>query len=250
MKTTIFTTLIIIFMFTISVYSQNFKHELGLSVGVMSMQTDYGERGHFASSYGNIGFGVGAAYYLSFDEYRVRWNDKTTFLKNHFRLKIGASYMKDNFIHRGKYIESNSVSSLKMAAMRGSTKILNIGGQIEYYIFDFMSDKKLEPYLSGGLYYVFYDPELESELGNWRDDPNLIPSVYQNGSIQLQKDKTQSFSFGAGTRYNSGDLTMIFDFRWQKFLSDNVDGLNPLLGANKFRDWLLFAQVGVVFKIN
>lgn len=246
----LFFTLLGIFSIT-SIFSQNYNHEIGISLGAVSIQSDYGERGDFASSYGNVGFGVGLNYYFSFDGAYTRWNYKSNFLKNHFRLKLGVSYMQDNFRHRGKYIEGLGVMAIKMAAMRGSTKIYNFGGQLEYAIFDFMDDKKFEPYLSGGIYYVFYDPDLTSELGDWRDNPSVLPPVYLNGSIHLQKDKTQSFSFGFGSRYAAGKSTkMIFDFRWQKFLTNNIDGIDPQIGANKFRDWLLFAQVGVVFKLN
>ncbi len=250
MKTTQL-TLFFVFLSSFLSYSQNYNHEFGVSIGAVSIQSDYGERGDFASSYGNVGFGVGLNYYFSFDNSYSRWNAHTSDLQNHFRLKLGASYMQDHFIHRGRYIESLSVTAIKMAAMRGSTKIYNFGGQIEYAIFDFMDERKLEPYLAIGLYYVFYDPDLTSELGDWKDNPSLIPTVYQNGSIHLEKDKTQSFSFGFGSRYAIGESTkMVFDFRWQKFLTNNIDGLDPQLGANKFRDWLLYAQVGVVFKVN
>ena len=251
MKSLFFIVFYLSLVWTGFLFSQNLNHEVSVSIGAVSIQSDYGERGDFASSYGNVGFGVGLNYYISFNEYRHRWNDRSSNLKNHFRLKLGASYMQDNFRHRGSYIESLDATALKMIAMKGSTKIYNLGGQLEYSIFDFMDERTLEPYVSVGLYYVFYDPDLQSDLGDWRDNPSLIPTVYQNGSIHLQKDKTQSFSFGFGTRYHiKKNFNMLFDFRWQKFLTNNIDGLDPQIGANKFRDWLLFAQVGVVFKLN
>jgi len=244
----IFFTLLLTFDFG---FSQDLNHEIGVSIGAVSIQSDYGQRGDFASSYGNVGFGIGVNYFVSFDEYRRSWNERSTFLKNHFRLKLEMSYLKDNFRHYGKYIESLSATSIKMAAMRGSTKIYNLGGQLEYLIFDIMEDHKLEPYLAMGIYTVFYDPELESALGDWKDNPSLIPRVYQNGSIHLQKAQTQSFSFGFGTRYRvKRNFSMLADFRWQKFLTNNIDGLDPQIGANKYRDWLLYFQVGAAFKLN
>jgi len=242
--------IIFLIFITFNISSQDFNHEIGVSLGAVSIQSDYGERGDFGSSYGNIGFGASLAYFISFNESYGRWNAKSAFLKEHFRFKLDASYMNVNFVHRGKYIESNDITAVKMAAMRGNTKIYNFGGQIEYSIFSFMDDRDFEPYIAMGMYYVLYDPDLTSELGDWRDNPSYIPDVYQNGSIHLQKDKTQSITFGAGTRYRFNNFTMVFDFRWQKFLTNNIDGLDPQLGANKYRDWLLFAQVGAVFKLN
>lgn len=240
-----FFILFFIFLFFNS-YSQFLKHEVGVSLGATSMQTDYGRRNDFESAYGNVGFGASLFYYLSFDEVRVKWNDRSTFMKNHFKLKLEANYMKDNFVHKGNYKHL----SPKMAAMKGSTKLYNLGGQIEYFIFDFIDQRMIEPYFYAGMHYVIYDPELETVLGDWRDKPSLIPTAYLNGGINMEQNKTQSISFGLGTRFTPNKLTFVFDLRWQKFQTDNIEGLSPMISANKYRDWLFYAQAGMVFRLN
>jgi len=231
-------------------YSQVFNHEFGVSIGAISIQSDYGESGNFASTYGNIGFGAGLAYFVSFGEYQKRWNDKTDFLKSHFRAKLETSYLQSNFIHRGKRIEVITEDAVKSAALKGSTKIINFGGQLEYTFFEMTEDNNFAPFLSIGGYYVLYDPELTSELGDWKDNPSLLPNDYLNGSVHLQKDSTQSITFGAGTRLKINNFTMVFDLKWQRFLTDNIDGFAPLNGSNKSKDWLFLAQIGAVFKLN
>ncbi len=227
------------------------NHELGISVGAVSMQTDYGQRGHFPSSYANIGIGAGIIYYLGYDVRRIKWNDRLSYMKNHLKLKVEFSYMSDNFIHRGDYIKGHSANAIKLAAMKGSTKIFNIGGQLEFYLFELSDFRKWEPYISGGFYHVNFNPDLETSLGDWRDNPSLLPDFYLDGGIFLENSNTQAFSFGGGTKItNSDNFSFVIDMRWQRFLSNKVDGLDPNLSANKYREWLFYFNVGAVFKLN
>ncbi len=215
------------------------------------MQTDYGQRNHFPSSFANVGFGIGANYYIGWDVRRVRWDDRISYFKNHMRLKVEFSYMSDNFIHRGKYAKGHSAFARKLAAMKGSTRIFNIGGQFEYSFFSFSDFRKWEPYISGGFYHVNFDPDLKSSLGDWTQDNSLIPNVYLNDGIFLENSNTQAFAFGGGTRFTAKEnFAYVIDFRWQRFLSNKVDGLDPKIDANKFREWLLFLNFGIVFRIN
>lgn len=246
-------TLILSLLFITTSFSQNFNHEIGVSAGAISMQTDYKERKNdFAASYRNVGFVTGVAYYFSFASSGNRWNDRTVFLKNHFRLKLDANYMQNNFIHRGEsiYTNSNPIDAVEMAAMQGNTKIYNFGVHIEYLILDSFYESKFEPYLAGGFYYVIYDPELESKLGDWRDNPTFLPEEYLNGGVHLDISKTQSFAFGIGSRYNLGNFTMFFEVKAQRFMSDELEGLNPQVGENKNKDWLSSAQMGIIFKLH
>ncbi len=244
---------LIIAVFIISIYAtngQDLNHEIGIFAGVISMQTDYGQRKDFSSSYGNVGFGVGAAYYVSFNEVYGRWNDRSTYMKSHVRLKLEFSYMSNSFKHHGEYTKGTSLETVKYNAMQGSTKLLNYGAQFEYLIYKNYDLRKWEPYVSAGLFMVNYNAALKSSLGDISQDASLLPNVYGANSVFLNKDKTQSFSFGGGSRYNLDNFTMTFDFRWQRFLSDTVDGLKPKIPANKYNDWLLFFNVGAVFKLN
>ncbi len=243
-------SLFIIFVCTFS-YAQNLISEFGVFTGATSMQTDYGERGHFGSSYANVGFGIGGVYYLSFNNYKIIWHDRTTYLKEHFRLRIELSYMKTNLIHRGKYTQGNTIFTKKYNAMRGTSAIFNYGTQIEYTMFNMSDGKSLNPYLSIGFLGNINTPKLESKLGDIKSSPYLIPTVY-NGGVFLNRNNTTSFIVSAGTRINPKNkkATYLIDFRWQRFNSDTVEGLIPRISANKFNDWLLFIHIGYVFRIN
>ena len=137
-----------------------------------------------------------------------------------------------------------------MAAMKGSTKIYSFGAHVEYLIFDSYYDKKFEPYLVAGFHYNIYDPEIETELGDWEDDPNLLPTDFLDEGNNVGLSHSPSFSFGVGTRYNVGNISLFLEMKTQRFLSDTIEGLNPQTGENKNKDWLSLAQVGVVFKLN
>jgi len=244
--------IIFLISITFNVLSQDFNHEIGVSLGAVSIQSDYKERDNdLVGAYRNVGFITGVSYYLSFNSDYKRWNDKTVFLKNHFRLKLDANYTQNKFVHRGKSIDLNyNAEAVKMASMKGSTKIYSFGAHVEYLIFDSYYDKKFEPYLVAGFYYNIYDPEIETELGDWKDNPNLLPTEFLNEANNVELSNSPSFSFGVGSRYNVGNVTLFFEIKAQKFMSDTIEGLDPQTGENKNKDWLSSAQVGIVFKLN
>lgn len=248
MKPSLFS--IIIYLICTSSYAQDLVSEFGIFTGATSMQTDYGERGHFGSSYANVGFGIGGVYYLSFNNYKIKWSERTTSLKDHVRLRVELSYMKTNLIHRGQYTQGNSNFTKLYNGMRGTSSIFNYGAQFEYTIFNMSDNRSLNPYISIGFLGNLNTPKLESNLGDIEVSPNLIPSVY-NGGVFLDKNSTSSIIIGAGTRINpkNNNASYLIDFRWQRFNSDIVDGLTPRIDANKFNDWLLFISVGYIFRI-
>lgn len=253
MKTATITILLLLLLISVTIKAQYFDSEAGLFIGATSMQSDYGEKGHFNSSYGNLGFGIGAVYYISFNSNIRRWNDKSQQLKEHLRLKAEVSYMKTGLIHRGAYTEGTSAQTLLYNAMKGTSTTINYGFQLEYTIFNKSDDHRFEPYVSLGLLGNSNTPELESGLGNIETDPNLIPTVYNNG-VFLEKTNSSSVTFGAGARIKSSDLnnknSILIDFRWQRFDSDVIEGLKPTLDANQNKDYLLFLSIGYVFSLN
>jgi len=234
-------------------FAQNINSEVAFFTGMTSMQTDYGERGHFGSSYANVGFGFGGAFYLSFNNKMVHWNDRSQSLKEHLRIRLEISYMQTKLIHRGKYTQGTSINTIKYNAMIGTSKILNYGAQFEYTIFPLSSNQYVDPYLSIGYLANSNSPQLKSSLGNIETDPSLIPPVYNDG-VFLDKNNSGSLILGFGTRlrpksYYNNSIYLI-NFRWQKFNNDVVDGLKPNLAANKYNDWLLFLSVGYIFNFD
>lgn len=250
MKNYIITVLTILISQTC--FSQNrlgLTHEVGVNLGIVSFQSDYGVRKNFPSSYGNMGFGAGLNYFLSFNNKKQYWNDRGNWIENHFRIKLELSYAKVNFENRADLNGGSAQQVALIKGITGSTKLLNFGGQIEVNIFNMMDYRNLEPYLSIGGFYSTYTPEMESAFGDI-SNTSVRPTAYLNG-IFLEEKNVPSFSFGLGARYHLNDNTkMIFDFRWQRFLSDKVDGLVPQLSANKYRDWLIYPNVGLAFDLN
>ena len=78
------------------------SNEIGVISGSASFTTDYGERFNFRSNVGgNVGMGFGLIYYLNFTDYRYRWNHRTAYFAEHFRLRGELSYMSANLDHFG-----------------------------------------------------------------------------------------------------------------------------------------------------
>ncbi len=246
----IFFTLTLI-LITSTFFAQNkLLHEIGIVTGPVSMQTDFGERHHFPSSVLNIGFGVGLVYYISFDPDRIYWNQRGTYLMNHSKLRFELSYMQDQLIQRGRYIEGNSTEAILLKAIHGNSKLLNAGAQYEFSVFSASSERDFRPYFSLGGMYTSYQPQVESSLGDIKTNPSLIPTAYING-IHNDSGSTGSLLLGAGTTYTtSSDLKFVMDFRWQRFITDDIDGLTPLIPANKYNDWLFYLNFGIIFKMN
>ncbi|MFT6755089.1 MAG: hypothetical protein ACJAV9_000568, partial [Urechidicola sp.] len=76
----------------ISSYAQrdsgNKTHEIGVMIGSSSFTTDYGQRYTFKSNVGgNVGQGFGIIHYLTFTDYRYRWDQDTNYWKEHFRIR-------------------------------------------------------------------------------------------------------------------------------------------------------------------
>lgn len=244
-------------------YGDN-SHEIGFMTGSAHYTTDYGQRYLFKSNVGgNVGMGFGIIHYLTFTDYRYRWNQRTNYFRDHFRLRNEVSYMSADLDHFGKYVdESNTTPEAdKLRAMHGKTRTINIGTQLEWHmlnITDFGSRRfprmKLSPYLSFGVLGTFYKPTLESDLGDWREDPNLLyPKWAVPGAVNEDAGFTLSLTGGVGTRYKIGEYSDIFaEAKWQYYFTNWVDGLNATDPAanNKFNDWNMFLHVGYVYYLN
>jgi hypothetical protein len=239
------------------------SHEIGIIAGSASFTTDYGQRHNFMANVGgNVGPGIGIVYYLNFTDYRYRWNQRTNYWAEHFRIRAELSYMKAELDHFGKWAEEQTLGGEKLRAHHGKTYLVNLGAQLEFHwvdIVDFGSrripDLKWSPYLSVGAFVDFYNPSLYSERGDWRDpgvlywkwDINDFPKA-----VRDSKGVTMSATLGLGTRRRLGEYSdILIESRWQYFFSNYVDGLNARLDpANKYNDWLLWVHIGYIYYLN
>ena len=245
-------------MIVVTAKAQHLTHDVGVFVGTATIQTDYGQRSNFLSSYGNSALSFSLVHYLHFFNVDTRWNSEED-LANHAMIKTEVNFMTTaNFQHHGKYTVGNSPLALQLRAMKGSISLFNIGVQGEYYFKDlkeFMfpfSEEKWNPYVSIGFKYSRYSNTLTSELGDWRTDITVLPEKYRAADqLAVGNGSAYSLTLGAGTRYKlSEKFDLAANFNWQFFFSDAVDGLQTDHISNKKNEWLIHLQVGVIYHLN
>ena len=86
--------LVFLFGFTNHTNAQfdGFSHEIGVVVGPIVMQSDYGQRNDFSTNSGNTGIGIGIVHYLNFT-YDSDYNYTTkTYFNDHFKLRTELSF--------------------------------------------------------------------------------------------------------------------------------------------------------------
>ena len=241
-----------------STKAQHLTHDVGVFLGTATIQTDYGQRDEFFSSYGNSALSFSLVHYLHFFNVDTRWNSEDD-LANHAMIKSEFNLMTTaNFEHHGRYIIGENLLAQQLRAMKGSISLMNIGIQGEYYLKDlreFMfpySDIKWNPYVSLGFKYSRYTNTLTSELGDWRTDNTVLPLKYRGeGQLAVGSGNAFSLVIGAGTRYKlSEKFDLAANFNWQYFFSDAVDGLQANHVSNKNNEWLIHLQVGIIYHLN
>ena len=238
---------VLLVSFTKSNAQLDLSHEFGIFTGPVTFQSDYGEKNHLPSSTATS-FGLGVAHYLSFYGNNYNWRNGASYFSDHFKLRTEVSYYFNNgFEHKGSYVDRGDALSESLKAMKGKTKIFNIGTQLEYYFKNledygllFNTVDRFAPYASAGIQYNSFDPELTTT------EP--LPEKWENRTF-LDPDTTFSLTLGVGTRYKLDKFDFVIDGRFQYFLSDRVDGLDQVDGSSTNNDTLLFFSVGIVFDL-
>lgn len=257
MKTSL-TRIVFLLLITYTARAQHLTHDVGVFGGVAVLQTDYGQRGNFLSSYGNSGLSFSFAHYLHFFNKNTRW-DSGDELFNYIMVKSEVNFMTGNNLqHHGVYVNANSDLARQLKAMTGSVSITNLGIQLEYYLKglqDFInpySQIKWNPYIAFGFRYAFYNNTLTSDLGDWRTDITVLPTKYREpGALAVGSGSSFAFTFGIGTRYKlTEDLDLAGQLAIQSFLSDAVDGLQAEVIENKNNEWLMNLQFGIIYHLN
>ncbi|WP_151892976.1 THC0290_0291 family protein [Patiriisocius marinistellae] len=265
MNTRILLLVLILFAFCKQeVHSQaGFSHEIGVITGPVAFYSDYGIRGNNETNTGNVGFGFGIIHYLNFS-YRADCNCYTRdkFFNDHFKVRNELDYHKTNLQHYGPLVadDETSVFSDQLRAVTASTRVIEIGSQLEYFplsIRDFASMQyRLAPFISFGVHYVNFDPEAESSLAPGGDinSPVATGDKYRN-AYQQEGGSTWSVVGSIGVRYKLNDYAdIMLDSRWTYYFSDWVDGLNPGLEQNgilpvpenKANDWIYWLNIGYI----
>ena len=251
-------TIIFVIVFFLEVKAQHYTHDIGAFVGTTSLQTDYGQRGDFASTWKNNGMSFSVAHYLSFYNRTLRW-DPNNVMHNHLMIKTELHYISNTELkHYGYWANKQSAGGEQLRAMKGTVRMLNVGVNIEFYLNSLeefvypYSDISFNPFFTFGLKYSFYTNGLKSDLGDWRKDINVLPLKYrQPDALAVGSGEAISVNIGLGTRYKLTEtLDLAFQFSYQYFFSDKIEGLQANAFENKNNEWLTNIQVGLVYHLN
>jgi hypothetical protein len=239
-----------------------FSHEIGVIVGPVAFQSDYGERHDLSTNAGNTGFGIGIIHYLNFS-YKADCNCYTpeTYFNDHFKLRSELSYNKSDLNHFGQWVEGKpSFGKEQLKAMHGSTSVTNIGMQLEFFpwsIRDFTATiGSWGPFISLGGQFSFYNAKASSTLGPLGTPLTtfpkyLTPTDDRPYGFSTESGTVWSVVSSVGTRYKLSPLSdLMVDLRFQYYFSDWVDGLKPnpnLYKENKANDWLVWFNVGYIY---
>lgn len=238
--------------------AQHFTHDVGIHAGTATIQTDYGERGDFLSSYGNSSLTFSITHTLHFFNRNRQWNANHK-LWSYLALRSELNFIPNgNFRHHGAFAQQNNLAGEQLRAMSGKASITNVGFQLEYYfkcLRDFIhprSNIKWNPYVLAGAQFTTFSNKMSSELGDWTQNPNVLPEKWRpSDATDVGPGNTYAVTFGGGVRYN---LTRKIDFNaqfnWQFFMSDSIDGLTANVSENQNNEWLLNLQVGLIFHLN
>lgn len=254
-------SILFVIVFTIqSSHSQlGFSHEIGVIVGPVAFQSDFGVRRDFETNAGNTGIGVGIIHYINFS-YRADCNCYTTdtYFNDHFKLRSEISWNKTNLDHFGKWVDDSrtSVEADQLRAHSGVAQNWDVGMQLEFFpksIRAFSAGAySFAPFISLGAHYTWYSPEVSTTFGDQNiNNPNNFYSFWQPGSVNAENGSTWSIVGSIGTRYKLTILSdLMIDLRWQYYFNDFVDGLDHQLESNKANDYLVWLNVGYIYYLD
>lgn len=254
----ILTLLIFVVFLSTTVKSQHFTHDFGIHAGTATIQTDYGVRDNYLSSYGNSGLSFSLTHTLHFFNRNRQWNADHK-LWSYLAVRSELNIInKSEIRHHGRFVDSNTDLGTQLRAMTGSINMVNLGVQFEYYmrcLKEFIypySEIKWNPYVLVGVQYSMFTNELNSTLGDWRQNINVLPRKWiVPGALDVGKGSSFAATFGGGIRRKlTKKMDLNFQLNWQYFFSDSVDGLKANVIENKNNEWLINAQVGVIFHLN
>src|SRR4051812_5302444 len=192
---------IILFGFsTMSNAQPGFSHEIGVIVGPVAFQSDYGERHDLKTNAGNSGYGIGIIHYLNFS-YTAECDcfRPETYFNDHFKLRSELSYNKTDLDHFGQWVEGkSSLGKEQLKAMQGSAAVTNIGMQLEFFpwsIREFsVTVGSWAPFISLGGQFSSYDAKVKSTIGPLGSSLTTFPKY-----LTPTDDQPYGFSNEGGT---------------------------------------------------
>ncbi|MGB1307287.1 MAG: THC0290_0291 family protein [Oceanihabitans sp.] len=271
------TLALLLFCASHTVFSQlGFSHEIGVIVGPVAFQSDFGVRNDFETDAGNTGIGIGIVHYINFS-YNAECDcySTDTYFNDHFKLRSEVSWNKTKLDHFGKWVapDRTSEDAQKLRDHHGEANNFDVGMQLEYFPFSIRSFQafayRFAPFISFGAHYTSYNPKVSTtyrnpnpfydDYGNTSNPNNFYTGWVQAPGISGDVDKvindasgsTWSLVSSIGVRYKlNRDSDLMLDLRWQYYFSNWVDGLNHTLDSNKANDWLVWLNVGYIYYLD
>jgi hypothetical protein len=241
-----------------------FSQEIGVAVGPVAFFSDFGQRYDLQTNTHNSGLGIGLLHYINF-AYRADCNcyTRNKYFNDHFKIRTEADYHATNLDFFGDDAESNTFQGAKLRAQHGKAKVFEIGSSLEYWPLSIRSFQangyRLAPFISAGVHYVYYTPEVYSDLGPIGSPSTTFnsflpdPTVGREASIVPEDGSTYAIVGGIGARYKLGPLSdLIFEGRWHYYGSDWVEGFAPQQPGNpdnRANDWIFWVRFGYIYYI-
>lgn len=242
-----------------------FSNEIGVGVGPLLFQSDFGLRNDFDTNINNVGLGGAILHYMNF-AYRADCNcySRDVYFNDHFKVRNELNYHITNLSHEGREAQKDSEKGRKLRDHKGTASVLQVGSQVEFYplsVRDFQAGAyKIAPYIGIGGHYVSYRPGYSSI----QDGPGTSPenAYFDNflvgdgklGGIDDTRGSTFALVGTVGIRYKIGILSDLFaEMRYHRYYSDWVDGLNPDPASypdNKYNDSIVWLTMGYVYYLN
>ena len=243
-----------------------FSNEVGVIAGPLLFQSDFGLRYDTDTNLNNQAWGIGIVHYFNFS-YRADCNCYTRdrYFNDHFKLRSEADLHYTPLTHEGKESEKDTPEGRDLRDHKGSSLVFELGMQLEYFplsLRDFQAGAyKIAPYISLGAHFVSFKPNHSSVQdipgATPQDiyfDPFLIGDGGDLGGISSNAGTTWALTGSIGIRYK---LTILSDlnleFRYHKYHSDWVDGLNPdpeFYSPNKYDDSIVWLNIGYIYYLN
>lgn len=243
-------------------YAQlNFSNELGIIVGPVAFQSDFGERRDFETNSGNTGIGIGIVHFMNF-EYTSGYS-KYSYFKDHFKVRSEISWNKTSLKHFGKWVapEKTGVNADKLRAHSGEANNLDLGMQLEFFPFSIkefsLPHSSFTPFFGLGVHFTAFNSKVFTNYGD--GNPNNLNNFYspwhlnKDGSVKDEdfifngKGTAVSIVGSVGGRYKLSYYSdLLVDLRWQQYFNDKVDGLDHTLPSNKSNDHLVWLNFGYV----
>jgi hypothetical protein len=259
LKHTLLTTLALFALSTTAVAQLKLAHEVGIIFGPVAMQSDFGQKSGFNLHSANTGFGIGFVHFLNFSAQ----NDRAHFFSEHFKLRSELSFNKTSFkdLRTASKTAPTATETQQLAAITGSSTVLNLGAQVEYSPFMTIHDFEntigsFSPYISLGFLLSYYSATVSSSLGKLgtpeaTPQELLSPSEGHAYGFSSEGGISPSATASIGIHYKLTKMSdLMFESRIQLYNSDWIDGINPnpsLYTQNKSKDWQAWFNVGYIY---